>query len=154
MNIIGFSSGGAGHLTNTDRMVQAVLEKSGHQTEFVKLTELNYSACRGCVSLCAKPQVCNLEDDATPYYQKIKDADAVVMGAPVYGGSINATALSFMERFYGYRHVTPALKDKPFVAVVCGFRMIDAGVEQIQKKIKSTGANLLETVTFISGSPP
>ncbi len=31
MSIIGFSSGGAGHLTNTDRMVQAVLEKSGHE---------------------------------------------------------------------------------------------------------------------------
>jgi len=120
----------------------------------VKLTELNYSACRGCVNLCARPQVCNLEDEAMPYYQKIKDADAVVIGSPVYGGSINATALSFMERFFGYRHVTMALKDKPFVAVICGFRMIDAAVEQVEKKIKATGANLLETVTFISGSPP
>lgn len=154
MNIIGFSSGGTGHSSNTDRMVEAVLEKSGHQAEFVKLTDLTYSACKGCVQLCAKPQVCLLQDEATPYYQKIKDADAVVIGSPVYGGSLNATALSFMERFFGYRHVTMALKDKPFVMVVCGFRMIDAAVEQVQRKIKSTGANLLETVTFITGSPP
>ncbi len=154
MNIIGFSSGGTGHSGNTDRMVQAVLGQSGHQAEFVKLTDLTYSACKGCVQLCAGPQVCLLQDEATPYYQKIKEADAVVMGSPVYGGSINATALSFMERFFGYRHVTMALKDKPFVVVVCGFRMIDAAVDQVRRKIESTGAVVLDLVTFITASPP
>ncbi len=154
MKVIGFSSGGTGHSGNTDRMVEAVLEKSGHQTEFVKLTDLNYSACKGCVQLCAGPQVCLLQDEATPYYQKIKDADAVVMGSPVYAGSINLTALSFMERFFGYRHVTMALQDKPFLVVVCGFRMIDAAVEQVRNKVKFTGAALLDLVTFLSGSPP
>ena len=39
---------------------------------------MNYSGCKGCVHLCAKPQVCLLEDDLLPYYQKIKKADAVV----------------------------------------------------------------------------
>jgi len=29
-----------------------------------------------------------MQDDATPYYQKIKDADAVVIGSPIYAGSI------------------------------------------------------------------
>ena len=86
MNVIGFSSGGAGREGNADRMVKAILEKSGHDTEFVKLTELNYSACKGCVQLCAAPQVCRLEDDLLPYYQKLKEADAVVLGSPIYFG--------------------------------------------------------------------
>lgn len=154
MSIIGFSSGGTGHTTNVDRMVRAILDKSGHQSEFVKLTDLNFSGCKGCVQLCAKPQVCRLEDDAFPYYQKIKEADAVVIGAPVYGGSINSIALSFLERFFGYRHVTMALQGKPFALVICGFSWIDAAVEQFERKIKASGANLLCTVKFISESPP
>ena len=154
MNIIGFSSGGTGHVTNTDRMVKTILDKSGYSSEFVKLTDLKFTGCKGCVQLCAKPQVCLLEDEARPYYRKIKEADAVVIGAPVYSGSANALALSFIERFFGYRHVTLALKDKPFVLVVCGFNRIDAAVEQLERKIKASGAELVDTVTFISEAPP
>ena len=118
------------------------------------MTDLKFTGCKGCVQLCAKPQVCLLEDEARPYYRKIKEADAVVIGAPVYSGSANALALSFIERFFGYRHVTLALKDKPFVLVVCGFNRIDAAVEQLERKIKASGAELVDTVTFISEAPP
>jgi NAD(P)H-dependent FMN reductase len=154
MKIIGFSSGGTGHNGNVDHMVQAILDRSSTESEFIKLTDLTFSGCKGCVHLCAKPQVCRLEDDATPYYQKTKDADAVVMGSPVYAGSVNAIALSFIERFFGYRHVSMALQDKPFILVIGGFRMIDAATEQIQQKLKLYGIRILDTVKYISGVPP
>jgi multimeric flavodoxin WrbA len=83
MRVIGFSSGVVYREGNVDRMVKAILEKSGHEHEFVKLTNLTYSPCKGCVELCAEPQVCQLEDDLYPYYHKIKEADAVVVGSPV-----------------------------------------------------------------------
>lgn len=86
MSIIGFSSGGTGRQSNADRLVQAILDESGHTTEFVKLTDLDYSACRGCAWLCAGPQVCMLDDDLLPYYQKLREADAVVLGTSVYFG--------------------------------------------------------------------
>ena len=38
MKVIGFSAGSVGREGNVDRMVKAVLEKSGHEYEFVKLT--------------------------------------------------------------------------------------------------------------------
>ncbi|MEK7353229.1 MAG: flavodoxin family protein, partial [Chloroflexota bacterium] len=139
---------------NTDRMVQAILAKSGCDSEFVKLTDITFSGCKGCVDLCAKPQVCGLDDEARPYYQKIKEADAVVMGCTVYSGGINAIASSFIERFFGYRHVSLAIKDKPFVCVVCGYRTIDNAVEQVEKKLKSQGIKVLETVKYLSSSPP
>jgi len=99
MKILGFSSGGTGHQGNTDRLVQALLDKNGYDSEFVKLTDLNFSGCKGCVDLCAATQVCRLDDDAGKYYQKIKDVDAIIFGSAVYSGSINAIALSFLERF-------------------------------------------------------
>ena len=83
MKVIGFSAGSVGREGNVDRIVKAVLQKSGHEVEFVKLADLSYSGCKGCVQLCARPQVCRLEDDAQPYYQKVKEADAVVIGTPI-----------------------------------------------------------------------
>ena len=105
MKILGFSSGGIGHEGNVDRVVKAIIKRSKGEGEFVKLTELNYSGCKGCVQLCAKPQVCLLDDDLLPYYQKIKDADAVVVGTPVHFDTLNGAMVSFIERFFGYERV-------------------------------------------------
>ena len=154
MKVIGFSSGGVGHMGNVDRMVKAIMAKSGHEAEFVKLTELNYSACKGCVQLCAGPQVCQLADDLLPYYQKIKEADAVVIGSPVYFGTVNAAALSFVERFYGYRHRSVAIQNKLFVLVVCGSVALEPAAERLQKSLKLFRVKVLDTVLYRSGMPP
>ncbi len=154
MKVIGFSSGGIGHEGNTDRMVETIMAGSGHEYEFVKLSELNYSGCKGCVQLCAKPQVCLFEDDLLPYYQKIKEADAVVIGSPVYFRSINANCFSFLERFFGYRHVNSAIQNKPFILVVCGHDKIEAGVDYLQWFLQRFGVKVLDIVRYISQSPP
>lgn len=155
MKIIGFSSGATGRMGNIDRMVQAILDKSGHETEFVKLTDLAYSACKGCVQLCAKAQVCMLEDDLQPYYQKMKGADAVVLGSPLYFGTVNAAMLSFVERFFGYRHVTVAIAKKPFVLVLSGGgRNLDTAEERFHSVLQSFGVNVLDVVKYSSGIPP
>ena len=135
-------------------MVKAILEKSGHEVEFVKLTDLGYSGCKGCVQLCARPQVCMLEDDAQPYYEKIKQADAVVIGTPVYFGTVTATAWAFIERFFGYRHVDIPIAGKPFVLVVGGALRLDSAVEQLHKALGMFEVNVLETVRFQSKVPP
>jgi NAD(P)H-dependent FMN reductase len=154
MKVIGFSGGSVGREGNIDRMVKAILDKSGHEVEFVKLADLNYSGCKGCVQLCAKPQVCRLEDDAQPYYQKVKEADAVVIGAPVYFDTMNAMAWAFIERFFGYRHVDIPIAGKPFVTVVGGAMLLDSGVEQLHKALSMFEVNVLDTVRFNSKVPP
>jgi multimeric flavodoxin WrbA len=154
MKVIGFSAGSVGREGNIDRMVKAVLEKSGHEVEFVKLTDLNYSGCKGCVQLCAKPQVCRLADDAQPYYQKIKDADAVVIGTPVYFDTMTSMVWAFIERFFGYRHVDIPISGKPFVLVVGGALRLDSAVEQLGKVLGMFEVNVLETVRYKSKIPP
>jgi hypothetical protein len=152
LKVIGFSSGTVGRSGNVDRMVKTIMDKSGHENEFVKLTDLVYSGCKGCSWLCAKPQVCILKDDLFPYYQMIKEADAIIVGSPVYSGGINAAALAFLERFHGYYHVTRAIQDKPFVGVVCGYRTADAAVEQLRYKLRRV--KLLDVVEYASCTPP
>ena len=154
MKVIGFSAGSVGREGNIDRMVKAILEKSGHEVEFVKLTDLRFSGCKGCVQLCARPQVCKLEDDAQPYYQKVKEADAVVIGTPVYFDTITSTVWAFIERFFGYRHVDIPIAGKPFVTVVGGGMEIDSPVEQLHKVLGAFEVNVIDTVRFQSKVPP
>ena len=154
MKVLGFSAGGIGREGNIDRLVKAILEKSGHDTEFVKLAELNYSGCRGCVHLCARPQVCKLEDDLLPYYEKIKEADAVVVGAPVYFDAVSTMATSFIERFFGYRHVSIPIAGKPFVLVVGGAMMLDAATEQLRRMLGHFEVDIVDVVRFQSRIPP
>ena len=154
MKVIGFSAGSVGREGNIDRMVKAILDKSGHEVEFVKLTDLSFSGCKGCVQLCARPQVCKLEDDAQPYYQKVKEADAVVIGTPVYFDTITSTVWAFIERFFGYRHVDIPIAGKPLVTVVGGGMMLDASVEQLHRLLGAFEVNVLDTVKFQSKVPP
>jgi NAD(P)H-dependent FMN reductase len=154
MKVIGFSAGSVGREGNTDRIVKAILEKSGHDVEFVKLTDLNFSGCKGCVQLCARPQVCKLEDDAQPFYEKIMEADAVVIGTPVYIDNITATVRAFIERFYGYRHVEIQIAGKPVVTVVSGAMMLDSAVEQFHKMLGVFDVDMIDTVIFTSKVPP
>jgi len=154
VKVIGFSAGAAGREGNVDRMVKAVLDGSGQDVEFVKLADMNYAGCKGCVHLCARPQVCKLDDDLAPYYEKIKEADAVVVGAPVYFGVANGMTMTFLERFFGYRHVTVAISGKPFTLVVGGAMMIDPAVEQLQTYLSHFEVDVKDVVKFQSRIPP
>jgi multimeric flavodoxin WrbA len=154
MKVIGFSAGSVGREGNVDRMVKAILEKSGHEVEFVKLTDLSYSGCKGCVQLCAGPQICKLEDDAQPYYQKIKEADAVVIGTPVYMDTVSSTAWAFLERFYGYRHRSIQIAGKPFVTVVGGAMTIDPAQEHLHKLLDIFEVDVISSIKFNSSIPP
>jgi len=154
VKVIGFSAGSVGRECNVDRMVKAILDKSGHDVEFVKLTDLAFSGCKGCVQLCARPQVCKLEDDAQPYYEKVKEADAVVIGTPVYMGTMASTASAFIERFFGYRHVNIPIAGKPFVSVVGGAMSIDSAVEELHRLLGVFEVDVIDTIKYRSSVPP
>lgn len=158
LKIIGFSAGVVGRESNVDRLVEAIIGKSGYEFEFAKLNDLNYSACKGCVWLCAGPQVCRFEDDLYPYYQKIKETDAVILGSPIHFGTVSATMLAFISRLWGYRHVNVAIKNKPFVLVLCGIApedsQRDTSEEDFRKVLRPFRVNVLDVVRYSSKIPP
>ena len=156
MKIIGFSAGVVGRDSNTDRIVKAIMEKSGYESEFVKLTDLNFSACKGCVWLCAKPEVCMLEDDLFPYFQKVKEADAVVLGTPVHGRTISATMSAFISRLWGFRHVNFAIENKPFILTLSGLvaERLHGAADDFRKALKPFRVNVVDIVKYCSGTPP
>jgi len=156
MKIIGFSSGVVGHDSNVDRMVKGIMLEAGHESEFVKLNDLSYSACKGCVDLCAGPQVCMLEDDLRPYCQKVRDADAVVLGGAVHFATVNAAMASFASRMWAFRHVTIPIKNKPFVLALSGGGggLDNNAAEDFRRLVMPYQVNVLDLVQYASRIPP
>lgn len=154
MRIIGFSSGAEGRTSNVDRMVQTVMDKTGWESQFVKLTDHTFTGCRGCAHLCAKPQVCKVEDDLYPHYQSLKDADAIVLGAPVYFGSFNATMRAFIERFYGYRHVSIAISGKPVILALTGGGADDKPMDEFRRILEPFNLNIVDAIHYCSRIAP
>ena len=52
MKVIGFSAGSVGREGTSTVWSRPFSRRCGHEFEFVKLADLNYSGCKGCVQLC------------------------------------------------------------------------------------------------------
>lgn len=89
--------------SNTDRAVKRIIEKSGLESEFVKLSELDLSPCRACLG-CAKDNKCVVKDDGPALAEKFRQADAFVLGAYTPYSSLDSASKMFMERMYCLRH--------------------------------------------------
>jgi multimeric flavodoxin WrbA len=143
---------------NTDRMVQALLERSGQEQSFVNLSTLRYDPCRACAHLCAKTNLCPVEDDLKPHFRPIMNARALVLGTPIHGGHITGWMYSFTTRLSCFSHVRHPLRDKPILLVVTG--LSERGEERSVKRFtenvieQSRGAKVIGHIYYASRTPP
>lgn len=97
------------------------LEKEGIQTEIV---HVGNRAIRGCMACgqCAvrKDEKCAFGDDGVnEWIQKMKEADGIILGAPVHYASIAATMKAFLDRaFYVVGVNNAMMRHKVGAAVV------------------------------------
>lgn len=155
MTLLGFSSSGIRD-GNVDRMVKHILELSGQPYEFIRLSELFYSPCKACVHLCAKDNLCRLEDDLKVYYSKVVSASALVLGTPTYFNSMNGFMTVFLERLWALRHQRFPIEGKPFCVVSTGDRLEGAekAIEAVRKRMGSYKAEYIGGALFGSENFP
>ncbi len=103
--------------SNTDRAVQRILEDTGLRTAFVKLSELDFSACRACLG-CVNSNECVVADDARELARLFREAPAFVLGAYTPYSSLDARTKAFMERTYCHRHRVGGNSGKVGVSVI------------------------------------
>ncbi len=89
--------------SNTDRLVQSVLESSGLTSEFVKLSKINVRPCIACLG-CKKDNICKPKDDFQELAEKIRHAGAVVVGGYSPYGVVDGFTKAFLERLFSLRH--------------------------------------------------
>ena len=102
---------------NTDRIIKAVLQKSGKETKFVNLSKLRFSPCRGCAHRCVAAGICCEKDELQPWLEEIKNADALVLGSAVHHAAMTAWMFSFYSRLWGFCHTQLLLAGKPALYV-------------------------------------
>ncbi|MDR0459374.1 MAG: flavodoxin family protein [Coriobacteriales bacterium] len=77
--------------------------------------------CQGCMS-CRKPEntACVQNDYLKPMYDDLKDADAIVLGSPIYMGTVTAQAWTLIQRLYPAMgpDFAPRYPGKKFVTVI------------------------------------
>lgn len=95
---------------NTGVLLENVVEgarAAGAEAELVHLYDLDFKGCASCFACKRKGVVleqCATRDDLLPVLKKVRECDAVVLGAPVYFGCVSGEMRSFMERLlFPYR---------------------------------------------------
>lgn len=92
----------AGNTYNAIRTVAAELEKEGIEVEIV---HVGNKVIRGCIACggCSrnKNERCVLDkDEVNEWIQKMKEADGIILGSPVYYSAIAGTMKSFLDRAF------------------------------------------------------
>lgn len=78
-------------------------KSAGKHCQTVHLYDIQYTGCLSCFA-CKKrisPKIgsCALRDDLTPILEQAMDADAIILGSPVYLMNISSAMQAFLERF-------------------------------------------------------
>ncbi len=97
--VIGFS-GSPRSNGNTDRLVRQVLagaQEAGAETAFHRVADLDIRGCRACYA-CRTTGVCALKDGMTPLLAEVFEADAVILGSPIYMGQMTGQLKIFVDR--------------------------------------------------------
>ena len=90
---------------NTATLLEKALEgaaSKGADTELVHLYDLDYKGCTSCFSCKLKGGKsygkCAMNDGLTPVLAKLAEADAFILGSPIYFGTVTGEMRSCMER--------------------------------------------------------
>lgn len=102
------------------KLVAAELEKEGIEVEIINVGGKNIRGCTACgACIRNKNEKCILEgDEVNEWIQKMKNADGIILGSPVYYSAIAGTMKCFLDRAFYVAGKSDLLRQKVGAAVV------------------------------------
>jgi len=85
---------------NTERLVAEALEaaeEDGAETELLRLADKEVKPCDACLS-CRETGECRIKDDFKPVFDKMVEADGIILATPVYFGSATPQIKALIDR--------------------------------------------------------
>ncbi len=83
-------------------------ESSGAETEYFNLYDYNFLGCRSCFACQRKGSttngICAIKDDIRPILEKCINANAIIIGSPVYFSYPTGVFRNFIERLLFANH--------------------------------------------------
>jgi len=87
-----------------------------------ELCDKQIADCTGC-GYCRTHKTCEIQDDAQHIYDAAKEAEILIIGCPVYGGSMTGTLKNLLDRFCWWSSADDrAFEGKIGIPVVTGRR--------------------------------
>ena len=83
----------------TQHTLRAIAEE-GIETELISLAGMDIRPCQACM-FCRQPgneDRCAQKDDLQPIYDRMKQADSIILASPVYFGSATSLIKALIER--------------------------------------------------------
>lgn len=85
---------------NTVSLISYTLDKikeHGLDTEMIILPDKNITGCKACYS-CVTEKKCVIKDDFQEVFEKMIEADGILLGSPVYHASITSELKALLDR--------------------------------------------------------
>ena len=128
---------------NIDKTIQAIVQASGLDAEIINLSRYKINPCLACLK-CVEDNHCVQKDDySTQLEEKLKEADAVIIGSYPTFASADARTKTFCERTYSLRHRKVLLKGKPAVVVAGGYKANQAVEDWLKLFCKAQGMDVI-----------
>ena len=108
-----------GNIALAFKEMESVFEENGVEYESILLGNKDIRGCIACET-CRKTDKCVFDDIVNELAVKLKEADGLVIGSPVYYGSANGTLMSALQRLFYSSHLD--LKYKVGASVVSARR--------------------------------
>jgi multimeric flavodoxin WrbA len=87
---------------NTATLISQALagaKDAGADIEMIHIPSLDISGCKGC-KYCKSHDTCRMDDDMQTLYTKIRGADVLIFGTPVYFSQMTGQMKQFIDRLY------------------------------------------------------
>lgn len=100
MKVLGIN-GSARKDGNTAIIINKVFDevnKAGIETELVQFAGLNIEPCKACWACGDQGNCVHRKDCFHDVLEKVKEADGILLGSPVYSANISANMQAFLER--------------------------------------------------------
>ena len=105
ITVLGFAGSPRRHgnsETLLDRVLETMASEPGVVVEKIVVVEADIRPCRGC-NVCERTGTCVQRDGMIPLYDRILEADCVVLAAPIYCMGLAAQAKALVDRAQVYR---------------------------------------------------
>jgi len=101
--------GGMREESNTNKLVKIIAESSGCDYELVDMGKIEVKPCTGCSECMMNDGKCPIDDDMQDIYDKLMEADGIILGSPTYYMNVSGVVKCLIDRSLAlyYRGVGP-----------------------------------------------
>jgi multimeric flavodoxin WrbA len=156
MKIIGLIASPKGKESNTLKLVNGVLagaKKEGAETELVDIYKMHIEYCTAC-GTCYATGECTLIDDFPDLFDRMMNADGIVLGAPNYIDSVPAAMKAVFDRMADAIHCQMFYEKYGCSVCTAGGANYTEVMDYMNRILTTLGATVVGGVGASSGMDP